>query len=86
VLRIGQIVLSRRVGSKLWNPNEAIPLIVRSAIVLGALPDGMESGDACAWLEIDVLAEAVIDLSLMSTKPGTTPELVYSLLHPRSFS
>lgn len=86
VLRIGQIVPSRRVGSKLWNPNEAIPLMVRSAIVLGALPDRTGSGDACAWFEVDVLAEAVIDLSMLSAKPGTAAELVYNLVNPRSFS
>lgn len=37
VLRIGQIVGDSRVG--VWSGTEAIPLMIRSAVTLGVLPD-----------------------------------------------
>jgi len=66
--------------------DEAIPLVVRYATVLRVLPDRMGSGDARAWLYVDVLAEEVISLSMIPTKPGMKPWLVYNLVHRRSFS
>jgi thioester reductase-like protein len=94
ILRIGQVVPSRKEGSNLWNQNEAIPLVVRSATVLGVLPDRLGSGDRCSWLEADTLAKAVLDLSGIDqidypNDPGNDkymPQLVYNLVNPRTFS
>jgi thioester reductase-like protein len=89
ILRIGQIVPSRNQGSKLWNPSEAIPLMIRSALVIGALPDRVGSGDLCSWLEADVLAKAIMDISVFRQSDGTAAsnsQLVYNLVHPRPFS
>ena len=85
ILRIGQIVGDGRLG--LWNDNEAIPLMIRSALTLKALPalDEVES-----WLPVDTLAATILDLAGIST--GITPasdsdtELVYNLENPRTFS
>ena len=88
VLRIGQIVPSRKVGSKLWNPNEMIPLVVRSARVVGALPDRLGSGDSCEWVEVDVVAAAVLDACRFGARNEnpSNRRLVYNIVHPRSFS
>lgn len=91
VLRIGQIVPSRSPGSnKLWNPNEAIPLIVRSAISLGALPASLGRSDCCTWLEVDILAMAVVDISGCGDRGdldnSSKPQVVYNLVNPQSFS
>jgi thioester reductase-like protein len=85
IMRIGQIVPSRSQGSQLWNPSEAIPLMIRSSMVLGVLPDRPGSGDQCTWLEVDVVAKAVLDLC--NFRRGTiNQQLVYNLVHPIPFS
>jgi thioester reductase-like protein len=45
ILRVGQVVGDRR--GCIWNPNQSIPLILRTARTIGALPtlDGN-----CSWL------------------------------------
>lgn len=85
ILRIGQIVGDGKMG--LWNDSEAIPLIIRSALTLRALPalDETES-----WLPVDTLATTILDLTGIST--GAIPisnsdtGLVYNLENPRTFS
>jgi thioester reductase-like protein len=87
ILRIGQIMPSKHQGSQVWNPNEAIPLMVRSSVVLGMLPDEMGSGDRCAWLEADVVAKAVIDICEFEGKGRLEKtQLVYNVVQPHSFS
>ncbi|KAB2571366.1 Non-canonical non-ribosomal peptide synthetase FUB8 [Lasiodiplodia theobromae] len=58
VLRTGQIVGDSVHG--VWNETEAIPLMVRAARGIGALPRLDESP---AWLPVDACAEAVVELS-----------------------
>lgn len=85
ILRIGQIVGDGKMG--LWNDNEAVPLIVRSALTLQMLPalDETES-----WLPVDTLTAAILDIA--GIPPGTIPasdsdtDLVYNLENPHTFS
>jgi thioester reductase-like protein len=87
ILRVGQIVPSKHQGSQVWNPNESIPLMVRSSVVLGMLPDKPGGGDKCAWLEADVVAKAVIAICEFEGKGRLeTTHLVYNLVQPHSFS
>ncbi|OJD30201.1 male sterility protein [Diplodia corticola] len=58
VLRTGQIVGDSVEG--VWNETEAIPLMVRAARGVGALPMLDETP---AWLPVDRCAEAVVELS-----------------------
>lgn len=58
VLRSGQIVRDSINGR--WNATEALPLMIRSAGVLGALPDLDESP---SWLPVDKSAEAILELA-----------------------
>lgn len=75
VFRIGQITPGRKPGrhggvrKKLWNPSEAVPLIVRSALAVGALPlreKGPE--DECRWVQVDGLCEAMIELAGLASE------------------
>ena len=78
VLRIGQITADTAHG--IWNPTEAIPLMLRSAITPGirALPTLDENP---RWLPVDVVATAVIDISLSSSR-----KTVFNVVNPNTFS
>jgi len=89
ILRIGQILPSRREGrSKLWNVNEMIPLMVRSATVPGiaSLPEILGTGVGCQWIEVDVVAEMISRICGFGQVRVQQQRLVYNLLHPNSFS
>uniref|UniRef100_A0A093VDW2 Linear gramicidin synthase subunit D n=1 Tax=Talaromyces marneffei PM1 TaxID=1077442 RepID=A0A093VDW2_TALMA len=87
VLRIGQIIPGRRRGSKLWNPSEATPLMIRSASKdsTGALPILDTGRDTCDWIEADTLADTILQLAGIDHEVDST-ELVYNLVNPRVFS
>ncbi|RDW91655.1 hypothetical protein BP5796_02820 [Coleophoma crateriformis] len=87
VLRIGQIIPGRRRGTKLWNPTEALPLMIRSASKgsVGALPTMDTGRDAVDWIEADTLADTILQLAGISQATGSM-ELVYNLVNPRVFS
>lgn len=57
-LRIGQVSGHSEKG--LWNDSEAIPLMIRSAVTLGALP---ELDVECSWLPVDVLARGIVEIA-----------------------
>jgi thioester reductase-like protein len=57
-LRIGQVSGHSKKG--LWNDSEALPLMIRSVLTLGALP---ELSQTCSWLPVDTLASAILDLA-----------------------
>jgi thioester reductase-like protein len=90
VARIGQIVPSRKDGAtKLWNKNEMIPLLIRSAKSVGALPDQLSGGDSCNWMEVDVVAGLICEIAGFSKrreKGERENNFLYNLVHPKSFS
>jgi thioester reductase-like protein len=91
ILRIGQIIPSSKSSSQLWNPHEMIPLMVRSALSTGALPDTSGGADRCSWINVDALSKAILEignLDLVSLEQAESKEsqLVYNLVHPRPFS
>jgi carbohydrate kinase (thermoresistant glucokinase family) len=59
VLRIGQITGDTEHG--VWNSQEAIPMIMQTAVTIGALPKLQETP---SWLPVDVVADVVTDISL----------------------
>lgn len=91
ILRIGQIVPSAKSGSMLWNPNEMIPLMVRSAWSTGVLPDSPGGADSCSWIDVDSLSQAILEIGRLDrlVAGGADSEkqrLVYNLVHARPFS
>lgn len=85
VLRIGQLSGDR--ASAIWNDTEAIALMVRSAVSVGALPALHETP---SWLPVDACAEAVAELALsIKNEPADADadeSLVYHIVNPRTFS
>jgi len=97
VLRIGQLVGDTERGR--WKENEQIPLVTRSSLTMGCLP---ELRICCEWLPVDVLALTILELAglsppvlpdkmcnRMSNGTPAVPEkpnqLVYNILSPHSF-
>lgn len=76
VLRVGQIVGDTQHGQ--WNATEAIPLMIRSAISIGALP---ALDDTLTWLPIDVVAKAIVEICHSPKRQD-----VYHVVNPRSFN
>jgi thioester reductase-like protein len=76
VLRVGQIVGDTRLGQ--WNDTEAIPLMIRSAVSLGALP---ALTDTLTWLPIDTVAKIIVELC-----HSAEPRDVYNLVNPKAFN
>ncbi|KAH7139791.1 hypothetical protein B0J13DRAFT_478097 [Dactylonectria estremocensis] len=88
VLRSGQIVGDSTMG--LWNPTEAIPLMFRAAVTLGALPALDETP---SWLPVDKSARSVLELSGLAASGDQTagyfqlqdsPGVVYHLQNPQT--
>ncbi|OTA69363.1 acetyl-CoA synthetase-like protein [Hypoxylon sp. EC38] len=85
VLRSGQLMGDAQNG--LWNPSEAIPLMIQSATTIGALPMLDETP---SWLPVDKSASAILELSGLSPNSKTglseNSEEVYHVLNPKLFS
>ncbi|KAK4150503.1 male sterility protein [Chaetomidium leptoderma] len=75
VLRVGQIIADTQHG--VWNHTEAIPLMLQSALTVGVLPRLRETP---SWLPVDIVAQAVADISLSDT--GT---VVANVTNPKLF-
>lgn len=94
-LRIGQVSGHSKRG--LWNDSEALPLMIRSALTLGALP---ELSQACSWLPVDKLASTILELAKACDTPRTAGEdhasnstavkyvddSIFNLCNPREFT
>ncbi|KAF8882260.1 male sterility protein-domain-containing protein [Infundibulicybe gibba] len=73
-LRIVQICGRSTNGS--WSPNDWFPVLVRSSLALGMLPEA--TGVVC-WVPLDVVASSVLDVALSK---DDLPELL-NFAHPR---
>jgi len=95
ILRVGQIAADSVNG--IWNPQEHIPLLVRSAGELSALPRLYGYEGRCEWMPVDTVAATVLQLasrlhqrghnnnsSSNSSSGGGTS--FYNVVPPRSFS
>jgi thioester reductase-like protein len=84
VLRIGQ--LSGDKANAIWNDTEAVALMIRSALTVGALP---ALDERPSWLPVDSCAKAIADLSISTSETSNTDaedaDLVYHLVNPCTF-
>jgi thioester reductase-like protein len=74
--RVGQIVGDTRHGA--WNATEAIPLMIRGALTIGALPT---LNDTLSWLPVDDVARVVVELCHVRE-----PHALYHVVNPRLFN
>ncbi|CAI6015403.1 unnamed protein product [Clonostachys chloroleuca] len=90
VLRVGQIAGDTVVGR--WNQDEGIPLMICSAMTMGALPALDETP---SWTPVDIVAQTILELSSLDSsehegaslakKYAQDPEVVYNLVNPAVF-
>ena len=71
ILRIGQIV-GDTLHQSMWNDSDAIPLMVRSALAIGALP---ALNERCAWLPVDTVARSVVEIAGLCEGGGGGKEI-----------
>ncbi|PNP49986.1 hypothetical protein THARTR1_09317 [Trichoderma harzianum] len=76
VLRVGQIIGDTEHG--VWNAQEAVPMMMQTAVTIGALPKLQETP---SWLPVDVVADAVTDISL-----STAGSIFANITNPQVFS
>ena len=76
VLRVGQIVGDTQHG--VWNAQEAVPMMMQTAVTVGALPRLQETP---SWLPVDTVAAAVADISLSEATSVFT-----NVTHPKTFN
>jgi carbohydrate kinase (thermoresistant glucokinase family) len=76
VLRVGQIVGDTQHG--VWNAQEAVPMMMQTAVTVGALPKLQETP---SWLPVDTVAAAVADISL--SEAGS---VFANVTHPKMFN
>lgn len=74
VLRIGQVVGGTQSGW--WNDKEMVPMIIRSALTMGVLPDLMST---CEWLPVDTAAHSIIQIAGIET--GIEPSRDWTVDH-----
>ncbi|KAF1952583.1 acetyl-CoA synthetase-like protein [Byssothecium circinans] len=80
VLRIGQLVGDTKVGE--WNTTEGIPLMIQTALTLGALP---MLDEEMSWLPVDYAARIILDLATDATAASSEAERVFHVLNPTRF-
>lgn len=66
ILRVAQISGDTKHG--IWNPAEAIPAMVQSALTVGALPKMEGESNTLCWLPSDTTAAVVVDLTMADTE------------------
>ncbi|KAI0471149.1 hypothetical protein F4859DRAFT_505065 [Xylaria cf. heliscus] len=85
VLRIGQLIGDTMVGE--WNATEGVPMMIQTAVTLGALP---MLDEEMTWLPVDYAATAITDLAGIAengkpTNLGLGSDIVYHILNPHRF-
>ncbi|KAH7163735.1 male sterility protein-domain-containing protein, partial [Fusarium sp. MPI-SDFR-AT-0072] len=75
IVRIGQIVGDSING--IWNTSEAVPLMIRSAQTIGALPTLQER---VRWLPVDDVAQIVIEIGSSDAVEAT----VFNIVNPHT--
>lgn len=89
ILRIGQIIPSlteKGEGSMVWNVSEMIPLMVRSSLVVGCLPDRAGNEDDCSWIDVETLSKSIVEIAGLGDEVEGKQRLVYNLVSPKTFS
>lgn len=82
VLRIGQIVADTAHG--VWNATEAVPLMLQSALTIGALPRLAETP---SWLPVDTVAKGVAEIALSGAGDRSDGGAVFAnVVNHRTFS
>ncbi|KAI0424841.1 hypothetical protein F5Y09DRAFT_353016 [Xylaria sp. FL1042] len=85
VLRIGQLIGDTAVGE--WNATEGVPMMIQTAITLGALPTLDEE---MSWLPVDCAAASIVELAGVAGNGKLCDRaldsgVMYHVLNPQRF-
>ncbi|THU77606.1 acetyl-CoA synthetase-like protein [Dendrothele bispora CBS 962.96] len=80
VVRVGQLTGDTKSG--VWNQKEWVPTMIRSATMLGCLPD--EPG-LVSWIPVDYAAQILVSYTKTKFSQNTTPTILH-LAHPNPIS
>lgn len=83
ILRVAQVSGDTKHG--VWNPAEAIPTMVQSALTIGALPEMEDKRNTLCWLPSDVTAAAIADLTFVDAA-RTPPLSIFHVSSPHTLS
>ncbi|KAK3190651.1 putative secondary metabolism biosynthetic enzyme [Lecanicillium sp. MT-2017a] len=84
VVHVGQVAGSLRCGG-VWNPQEWLPSLVCSSVLLKALPSSLGQIDRIDWVPAEQAARAMLEFG--GIVGGTTPPArycAYNLINPRT--
>ncbi|KAI0408691.1 acetyl-CoA synthetase-like protein [Xylaria palmicola] len=84
VLRVGQIAADSVNG--IWNEKEHIPLLVRSATEVGALPRLQGYEGHCEWMPVDTVAATVLEFAGRVRAGTGTGTAFYNITPTHAFS
>lgn len=59
IIRVGQVCGDRQHG--VWNEHEAVPSVIKSAQIMGIIPDSLMGGDN--WIPVDEAGSAIATIS-----------------------
>lgn len=80
ILRVGQVAGDTKHG--IWNPAEAIPAMVQSALTIGALPKLEGAKNSLRWLPSDNVAAVIAEL----TFPPPSRLQVFHVVSPHTLT
>ncbi|KAL4774429.1 hypothetical protein BDW60DRAFT_205598 [Aspergillus nidulans var. acristatus] len=82
VLRIGQVIGDTENG--IWNTTEAIPLMIQSAMTIGALP---KLDEFHRWLPVNTVAGVIADIALSESDVNGPKgaQAIYNIISPYPF-
>ncbi|KAF5541761.1 NRPS-like enzyme [Fusarium mexicanum] len=73
IIRIGQVAGSLSGNDSIWNKHEWFPMLLQASKNLGALPKELGADNVVDWVPIDVLAVAIVEVSIISHRSRTWP-------------
>ncbi|CAN8103172.1 unnamed protein product [Discula destructiva] len=83
VLRVGQVSGDTQQG--VWNPAEAIPAMVQSALAIGALPRMADpQRNVLRWLPSDTTAAVIVELTRLELERRGEPLAVFHVASPHT--
>ncbi|KAI9685329.1 MAG: putative NRPS-like protein biosynthetic cluster [Bogoriella megaspora] len=73
ICRVGQIAGPVKYTKGKWAPKEWLPSLIRSSDFLSFVPESLGPLDQIDWIPVDMLAEAIVEMLLSSSKHGRAP-------------
>ncbi|KAL4879373.1 NRPS-like enzyme [Aspergillus karnatakaensis] len=80
VFRVGQIA-GPTTAAGLWNPNEWVPIMLKTSKALGIVPDSLGSY-VIDWVPVDTLARIITEICDSRLRSSVKPDQLHAVFHP----